>query len=523
MKLTLISFVSLILLFSQSFAQEVLETPLFEKVKIDGRRVYHKDNVSCYLNKTPYTNPSQPVYSFLDYTTGEIETKECLPLESENGTGYIKSISIADGFIYELINYGGTGFTTKCFVSVIKRDYETMEVIAEYDFGEFGIFNSGLTPTISMHRADDGIFLVAGQQSYGEQRNFVSKLDLDLKFLWQNDFEYFSEDGVSLGKSTVQGNNLITLLKVDVEVESARRFKLFGKEFKSGLLMLKHDTNGDNTLITPDLTEDLIVLANKFYYDEDKDEYTAFFLTIKEIKKNLNQDKQGLGYAFFRWNADGEVKQSKIDFFDLSDLLSISSLADYMDKAGHEVSGIMRDGDLKSPGINRKGFKVDFLESGDIIVQVDGYNIGQFKKGIKYADLNKSFLLFALNSDGSKKWVQFFPASTHVNGLKATQIRDDRLFIYACDYASNFPNGKYEFNSVAEFATWKNIIPTVRSVNLSDGSVDYYEPITTDVFKKLEIRSVVDINKYDDSKFGVLITHSDFKGLNWKSRLYVPK
>ena len=520
MKSIFVSFFSIFFLLGQSNAQTVLETPLFNKVEIDGRLLYHRDNVSCYLGSS--TGPkSGPLYSFLNYETGKIETRECEELDSKNGTGSVLAASAKEDYFYELIEYGGTGFTTKCYVGMVKRDNSTMKIVATYDLGEFGIFNSEMLPNISMYRADDGIFLVAGRQGYGEQRNFISKVDFDLNLLWHNDFDYFSEDGVSLGKSVVQGNNLITEMRVEVATE--KKFSFFAQPMKSGLILLAHNSKGESDLIVPTLNEDHIVLGSKFFYNEEKMEYTGFFLTIKKYVGNMNEDRHGVGYALYRWDSEGKVKQATIEYFSLEDLTSNGNLEKFMEAAELELAVLTRENDLKGLlRINQTDFKVDFLENGEIIVRVDGYNIGELKKGMKYADVDNSFFLFSLNADGSKKWVQFYPASSHQHGATASHIRGDRMFIYGSDYVDNFTNGEYKLNNVTGLSTWKTIIPVVRSVNLNNGSTDYYEPITTEVYKDLELR-LTEINRYDDSQSGVLVTHSDFKMVNWKSRLYIPR
>jgi len=431
-------------------------------------------------------------FKTLDMGTGEVIEFEPTVLKEGKFFGVVFDYFVKGDYIYELVRFVKSSFTTSCKVGVLKRRISDFEIEGEIVWlGDFWIFNALDSPDIEFHDGEKGFYVIANNP----EQSFIGRYDFKLNRLWQVEAEYLREENIKLTNVTVDdADNMLLALKITAAV--SKKLFLFKTPpvSSSGLMFLYIDIDGEITSISPEFEENLFVKSYSFKFFPEKSELLGVFETTKLIdeKKRIYQ---GIGYAYIRWNIDGEIINRHSQYIKYEQIVS-DNLEKHYELSGFRKS-ILED-EVELPAISNRIIPL-INDDGSVIIS---YHVFHMNRGVNndapYRETNNSKLIYLIGTRGKVEWVNFFPYyMNRTYNLSHLNIKDDKLYLYTREFSVNFDDeGNYEYTALTGPGGWDGIILAKRTINLKSGEVESFEPVLDEPIDSYPMKKI----SYHDKK-----------------------
>ncbi|MGB0915416.1 MAG: hypothetical protein ACPGVI_05050, partial [Crocinitomicaceae bacterium] len=238
------------------------------------------DNKLIYQRSEGTYKKFKQFFKVVNLESGEINETVLDPIQDEKYYGSVFDQFVHDGYIYELVRFVKSSFTTSCKVGLVKRNTEnfTQEGPIKW-LGEFYIFNAMMSPGITLYQDDAGFYVVSNETNADDC--FVSRFDFELNEEWKSDMGFLSEESVSLSRITIdESNNMLMALSIKAEVKSSSwSFKTPVRS--SGLMFLYVQNDGEVISVSPEFKESIYVKMYDFKFYPELNELVGVFSITK--------------------------------------------------------------------------------------------------------------------------------------------------------------------------------------------------------------------------------------------------
>jgi hypothetical protein len=494
-QLTLLIGIS-ILLSGNLFAQDIIQNPEFSGEKIMGDVIHVEgDLLYYYYQESSYRSLlTEQIHTIINFKTGKIIANKQDGIRYERLGGYVLDHFVQGGFIYELVRFIKSTQANKCQIGIIKRNLSDSKQAGDIHW--LGEFTFRFDQNVSLLKSESCFYLISTNLEVKTNNVYLKKYDFQLNQLWQNDLSYLNEEGVEVTSSQVDEVGNVTIV---VSLSKPTKKWSFNPVRSYGLGTINVQADGQEYIATLDLNEDITIESSKFKYLPNTEELVGFFI-ITQVENKIVAKKEGVGYAYYKWNKEGTVSEYKRHQFSLEDLNTNNTFINFTENINLIGSVAYDNGDLI--GIIQSyvlGVKLDVtidIGNENTVFVLDYFGLRTNRSGLQTRTFLNSKLVFSVNRGGEIEWLHFFPYSLKLKPNRAvTRFNKNDIELYTTEYLENFVEGEFELNLTNEVAYWKNTIPASRRINRVTGEIISFKPINKTI-DKLKLIDKIDLQEY---------------------------